>query len=136
MANEKKEGPFPPPRDHRIPPQQAIELARRYQRASPASEKGGFFWADSVRRLLKKPNVVGMRYYHGLDEKGGYHIILVGVDKDGKDIVRQVVGGSPTPPKGGKAVKALAAMTTLSDEDPLENHFPCPPFCSTSGPFV
>lgn len=135
MADEKKKGPLPPPRDHRIPPEQAIELAKRYQRASPASEKGGFFFADSVRRLLKKPNVVGMRYYHGLDENGGYHIILVGVDKDGKDIVRQVVGGSPQPPKGGKTVK-MAAMSGLADDDPLEQHYPCPPFCPPGGPFA
>jgi hypothetical protein len=137
MAKEKKEGPLPPLSDHRISLGDARELVRRYRRYSaPAAEKGGFFWADPVRRLLAQKGVVGLRYYHGVDEKGGYHIILCGVDKDGRDIVRQVVGGSPTAAKGG-AKKAMSSMALAAGgDDLLEEHFPCPPFCPPDGPFA
>lgn len=138
MASYKKEGPLPPKRDHKITLKHAIELVKRYQRASPASEKSGFFFADPVRKLLAQAGVVGLRYYHGLDEKGGYHIVLVGVDKNGKDIVRQVVGGAP-PAKGSgaKVAKALMATSGEGDGEILEQHYPCPPFCPPNGgPFA
>ncbi len=139
MADEKKEGPLPPKSNHRITLAKAIELVKRFQRySSPPAEKGGFFWADPVRELLSQKGVVGLRYYHGVDEKGGYHIVLVGVDKNGKDIVRQVIGGSP-PAKsgGGKVAKAMMAMSGEGDGDVLQNHWPCPPFCPPSGgPFA
>ena len=139
MASEKKAGPLPPKRDHRITLAKAVDLIKRYQRYSgPAGEKGGFFWADSVRKLLAQPGVVGLRYYHGLDENGGYRIVLVGVDKYGKDIVRHVVGGVP-PAKGGggKVAKAMLATSGGGEGDLLQEHWPCPPWCPPSGgPFA
>jgi hypothetical protein len=137
MANEKKEGPLPPQSDHKIALAKAIDLVKRYQRYTPASEKGGFFWAEPVRKLLAQKGVVGLRYYHGVDEKGGYRIVLVGVDKDGKDLVRQVVGGSTPPAKGGgKVAKASTSMAAEGEGEILENHWPCPPFCPSGGPFA
>lgn len=138
MANEKKEGPLPPARTHKIALAKAVEFVKRYQRSSPASEKGGYFWADPVRELLSQKGVVGLRYYHGLDEKGGYHIVLVGVDKQGNDIVRRVAGTPPLPSGGGKVVKASMAPAGGAGDDAvlLQEHFPCPPFCPPGGPFA
>lgn len=134
MATEKKEGPLPPKSDHKITLGKAVELIKRYQRFSgPASEKGGFFWADPVRKLLGQRGVVGLRYYHGVDEKGGYHIVLVGVDKDGKDIVRRAVSAPPAKGGGGKGAQATMAMSSEGDGVILQNHFPCPPFCPPGG---
>jgi hypothetical protein len=138
MANEKKEGPLPPRSDHYIALAKAIEFVKRYQRSSPASEKGGFFWADPVKKLLAQKDVVGLRYYHGVDEKGGYHIVLVGVDKNGKDVVRQVAGGSTPQTKsgGGKVAKTMMAEASGGGGDLLQEHYPCPPWCPTGGPFA
>ncbi|HJU72527.1 MAG TPA: hypothetical protein VJ717_02190 [Gemmatimonadaceae bacterium] len=135
---EKKEGPLPPPRDHKIRVGEAIELVRRYRRyAGPAAERGGFFWAEPIRKLLARKGVVGLRYYHGVDENGGYRIILVGVDKDGKDVVRQIAGtASPTAKGSRKGSKTAMALSTEEDDGTLQNHFPCPPFCPTGGPFA
>lgn len=137
MASEKKEGPLPPRRDHKITLPKAIEFVKRYQRSSPASEKGGFFWADPVRKLLSQPGVVGLRYYHGVDEEGRYRIVLVGVDQDGEDIVRQVVGGGP-PAKGsgGKIAKTAKTASGGGEAILLQEHFPCPPFCPPNGPLA
>ncbi len=136
MAYDKKEGPLPPKSDHKITLAKAVDYVKRYQRYSPASEKGGFFWADRVRALLAQSGVVGLRYYHGLDEKGGYHLVLVGVDKDGKDIVRQIAGGSqPAKKSSAKGATAMMAMSGEGD-DLLEEHWPCPPWCPPGGPFA
>src|SRR3970040_574424 len=132
MATEKKQGPLPPPSDHKITLAKAIDLVKRYQRYSaPSGEKVGFFGDEPVRKLLAQPGVVGLRYYHGVDEEGGYHIVLVGVDKEGKDIVRRVVGTTPpaTSKGGGKVSRAMMAMSAGDEGELLEQHWPCPPFC-------
>lgn len=135
MASKKRESPLPPPRSHRITLGKAIEFVRLYRRhKGPAAEDGGFFWAEPVRKMLARKGVVGLRYYHGLDENGGYHIILVGVDERGRDVVRQVAGASPSP-KGTKAAKAMLAAES-TDDDILQEHFPCPPFCPPEGPLA
>lgn len=134
-----KEGPLPPRSDHEIDLDAALDLVRRYRKFKhPAAEKGGFFWADPVRKMLDGPEVVGLRYYHGVDEKGGYHIILIGVDKDGRDIVRHAAGGGARTVAGGEGqVLESTAMTAGQQGDSqLQNHWPCPPFCSPDGPFA
>ena len=139
MAEYRKEGPLPPPSEHKIELDDALELVRRYRRfCGPAAEKGGFFWAEPIRRMLSEPGVVGMRYYHGVDEKGGYRIILLGVDSDGRDIVKHVAGGGARAARGGEgAVLESSAMSDGPAADAqLEEHFPCPPWCPPDGPFA
>jgi len=139
MAEYRKEGPLPPPRDHQIPLDDALELVRRYRKfCGPAAEKGGFFWAEPIRRMLSEPGVVGMRYYHGVDENGGYRIILLGVDSDGRDIVKHVAGGGARAKTGGEgAVVESTAMSGEGTRDAqLQDHYPCPPWCPPDGPFA
>jgi hypothetical protein len=139
MAYEKQEGPLPPPSDHKIELEAALDLVRRYRRfAGPAAEKGGFFWAEPVRQMLSEPDVVGLRYYHGVDANGGYHIILLGVGSDGRDIVKHVSGGGGRAAPGGEGgVLESTAMTAGPAPDAqLQNHWPCPPWCPPDGPFA
>jgi hypothetical protein len=139
MADYKPEGPLPPQSDHKIALDDAVELVMRYRKYKhPAAEKGGFFWAEPVRRMLSEPGVVGLRYYHGVDANGGYHIVLLGVDRDGRDIVKHVSGsGARAVPGGEGAVLESSAMTGGPAPDAqLENHWPCPPFCPPDGPFA
>ena len=139
MADYKKEGPLPPPSDHSIELHAAVELVRRYRKYSgPAAEKGGFFWAEPVRRMLSEPGVVGMRYYHGVDENGGYHIVLLGVDSDGRDVVKHVSSGGARATAGGEGqvLESRAMSSGPGGDSQLQNHFPCPPFCPPDGPFA
>jgi hypothetical protein len=53
-------------------------------------------------RLLAQPGCAGIRMYYGLDDQGKSAMVLVGVDKDGNDMVNG----------------------ELDDV-----HYPCPPFC-------
>src|SRR5262245_34240949 len=93
--NKKSKFP-PPPTNHRVSLKQAAKLTRNYRESIPAADKTGFFHKQAIIDLLKQPGVIGMRYYHGLDDRGRYHIVLVGTDRDGRDVVE--VKGS-----GGKS---------------------------------
>ncbi|MCC6317027.1 MAG: hypothetical protein IT361_04975 [Gemmatimonadaceae bacterium] len=126
MANYKdnKPGRIPTrPRNQRISLGTAIDLTKRHQRASPASEKAGFFFAKGIADLLAQPEVYGMRVYHGLDAKGRYRMVLVGVDRAGNDIVRTK-----------KVLASGAVARSFGDAVLLDGHWPCPPFCPPDSP--
>ena len=105
------------PTVQRISLPQAIDLTRRFRKSSPPSEKGGFFYAEHLRQLLEQPNCSGMRFYHGLDAKGQYRLVLVGVDADGRDITGRAATSAKALARGGEAVI-------------LDQHHPCPPWCA------
>lgn len=131
---------LPPRRPQRIELDRAVELTQRYRKASPASEHGGFFFAEGVRELLEQPGCAGLRYYHGLDENFAYQIVLVGVDGDGNDIVKPPRAPGKGKGKGGKAEKGEKVTRALAlgggEAVLLDMHFPCPPFCSPGSPLL
>jgi hypothetical protein len=131
MASPKtdKRPSLPPKRSQRISLETATDLTQRYRKAAPASEHAGFFHADGLRALLEQPGVVGMRIYHGLDKRGRYRMVLVGVDANGQDLVRVRVRGSS---ESGNQKQAKAAMS--GDAVILDQHWPCPPFCPRGSP--
>ena len=127
-----KGGRLPPKESQRIRVFDAVRLTQRYRKAAPASEHGGFFWAEGIRQILEQPECVGLRYYHGLDSDGHYQIVLVGVDGDGKDIVEiKVRRGSQ---EGEKRAAAALAPTGGNDAVVLDMHWPCPFFCDSTSP--
>src|SRR5688572_6208968 len=81
---ENEETKYPPgglptsKASQRISLGEAVSLTQRYRKASPASEHGGFFWADGIREVLAQPGCVGIRYYHGLGEKSNFRLVIVG----------------------------------------------------------
>lgn len=127
----------PKPNNQLISFDEAKELTGRHRRAAPASEHGGFFFAKWIQQLLEQPGVTGIRFYHGLDKRGRYRLILVGVDATGRDIVR-VRAPQSDAPKGRKMVKRaaarMAAATGDTDAVIVDSHWPCPPFCWSGSP--
>jgi hypothetical protein len=127
------------PTPQRISLDKAISFTQRHRKASPASEKGGFFYGVHVQALLSQPKCTGLRFYHGLDENCNYRLVLVGVDADGNDIDGSHKAGE-SPPATGKAAKAKTAtktktaMMAMSGESDdaiiLDSHWPCPPYCN------
>ena len=91
--------PLPSPKGHRIPLSEAAEQTKRYR---DSMSKGGLFLRGELDDLLAQPGCSGLRFYYGRDKDGMDTLILVGVDKDGNDIVNGVL---------------------------LDLHFPCPPVC-------
>jgi hypothetical protein len=97
--------PLPPPRDHRIPLQEAATLIRNHRaNAAGGTGRGGMFHAKAVLDLLAQPGCVGLRYYYGRNGDGTPSLILVAVDADGDDMTGSTL---------------------------LEFSYPCPPFCAT-----
>lgn len=89
--------------DHSITLQEARDYVTNYQRQAPQGGRlGGLFERDQVLQVLAQEGCVGIRYYHGLDEAGRQVMVLVGYDKDFRD---------------------------MTDGIMLERAFPCPPLC-------
>jgi hypothetical protein len=135
-----------PPGSHRIPLEQAKSMVVRYaekkdqifspdalaQNALPISET---FRKDAIIEFLSKDIVHAIRIYYGMSEDLLVHAIIVGVDKDGNDILPKGVGhpghghggghggghGHPHPPGDGE------------DGEIFEDAQRCPTYCPTTG---
>ncbi len=93
--------PLDPKHNHRISLEAAAELTRKY-RDGGDHRKGDStaFNQPQVIELLTQPGCVGMRIYRGMTADGESATVLVGVDKDGNDMVNGVLLeiGMPCPP--------------------------------------
>jgi hypothetical protein len=126
-----------PPGSHRIPLDQAKAMVVRYaekknmilnpdavsQNALPISET---FRKDAIIEFLSKDIVHAIRIYYGMSDDLLVHAIIVGVDKDGNDILpNSPVGhpghGHPHPPGGGE------------DGEIFEDAARCPTYCPPPG---
>ena len=90
--------------EHAITLAEASELTNNFQRqASPDQIIGGYFGREAILNILAQEGCVGIRYYYGLDNSGVPHIVLVGVNAEGNDMITGILA---------------------------ERAFKCPPFCS------
>lgn len=83
----------------------------------PGETEAHYFGGDIIHRLLNEDKSVGIRVYYAIDDNGKKQLLLVGVDKDGNNLL-------PT--------EGAAARTTEEDEDPpiiVDQSKPCPPHC-------
>ncbi|MDP1859103.1 MAG: hypothetical protein Q8K82_10550 [Gemmatimonadaceae bacterium] len=119
---------LPPKDSQRITLFEAVELTQRYRKAAPASEHGGFFWAEGFRDVLDQPGCVGLRYYHGLDDDGQYRIVIVGVDSSGADMVK--------PAKQRASARVAKAAVGEATAVLLDRSWPCPPMCDPNSPLL
>ena len=127
-----------PPGSHRIPLEQAKSMVVRYaekkdlilnpeavvNNALPISET---FRKDAIIEFLSKDYVHAIRIYYGMSEDMLVHAIIVGVDKDGNDILPKAPGhghpghGHPHPPGDGE------------DGEIFEDAARCPSTCPPGG---
>jgi hypothetical protein len=80
---------------------EASVLTRNFRTNAPESSiKGGMLWKEAIERVINQPGCVALRYYYGMKDSGAPTLVLVGVDSDGKDIVRGVLADQvwPCPP--------------------------------------
>jgi ABC-type dipeptide/oligopeptide/nickel transport system permease subunit len=87
-TNAEKPAPmFTGQEDHNVTLQEAKEFMGRYQEiVEPGERIGGFFGGETIQAILDQDQVVGIRYYYGLDSEGKRVLVLVGTDEKGKDI--------------------------------------------------
>jgi hypothetical protein len=62
-----------------------------------------YFGKDVVEKTMKQPGCVGVRMYYGKHANGKSGFIIVGVDKNGRDMIPTVLAGpgQPCPPYCG-----------------------------------
>jgi len=98
-----------PARNHRIALADAAAHTKRHRDAKVSEINSHAFHKDQVMELLNQKGCVGLRIYHGRDEKGKPSIVLAGIDQADNDMHAGVL---------------------------LEVAFPCPPLCPAPNPLT
>ncbi len=92
--------------DHGISLDQAKQLVQNHQRNTPAGgERCGYFDRAAFDEILAQPGCAGIRFYHARDASGKATLVFVGVTGEQVDML---------------------------DGPIIENHQPCPPYCTGS----
>jgi hypothetical protein len=74
--------------------QEAKGLLKTYERiAASDAVIAQYFGKDIVDKILAQPGCVGVRMYYGKHANGKPGVIFVGVDKNGKNIISNVLAG-------------------------------------------
>ena len=100
------------PNQNTIPVSQALDWVTRWRGSSEVMPIKGFLIPGAdLTEVLAEKGVVNTRAYMGMDENNEYHLLIVGVDDSGNDML---------------------------DEDQGQYVYdftqPCPPICSATGP--
>lgn len=69
----------------------AADFVGSYRNAHPQEIAGWNIGRNILDQILAQPGCVAMRFYNAINEKGQKTLVYVGVDADGKDIVKKVV---------------------------------------------
>lgn len=98
------------PEDGLIPLKVANEWAKRWQEFvvpfnkerpadNPYFPKAYLLHRREIEKLLNAPNVANIRIYFGMDEDFNNHLMMVGVDEKGNDILTSIYNlALPCPP--------------------------------------
>jgi hypothetical protein len=72
--------------------QETIGLIKTYERiAASDAVIAQYFGKELVGKILAQPGCVGVRMYYGKHTNGKHGVIILGVDKNGKDMVSGVL---------------------------------------------
>jgi hypothetical protein len=82
------------------------------------------FNRDAIIALLNADGAQGVRVYFGNDEKGLVRLVLMPVDKDGKDIITQLTGKTPD----RAAAQTSQTRSTATGESVENGQRPPPPY--------
>jgi hypothetical protein len=101
MAINGDEGGF-------IPLGEAAAWTANYRLQSAGSTRAHLWGVNRIQELMADPRCVGIRAYYAIDFNGDKQLVLIGVDKEEKDIVDTGVA--------------------------LDQSFPCPSCCDITSP--
>lgn len=123
---------------HIITEKQARDLIGRYKETRQRLTDSSFvldsasmphaelFNRHAIALLLSQEGAEGIRIYLGRDEKGQVHLVLLPVDKNGKNIVRRLLGDGTAYTPG---VKSANAQYDDGNGEAIENGQRCPTIC-------
>ena len=69
----------------------ATEFIESYKQGHPGELGGYVLGRNIIDQILAQPGCMGMRFYYGLNEEGQKTLVYVGVDADGKDLLKRTV---------------------------------------------
>ncbi len=87
--------------NHAITAEYAQKLISNFRSGVTAGTiLGEYFGRDAIIAMLNQPECVGMRIYYAKNESGKPVLVLVGVDKKGRDMTNGIINevGSICPP--------------------------------------
>lgn len=92
--------------DNFISLEEAQVLTENYRTASGENAiMGGYFSKTTVQNILNQEGCTGLKYYYGTDDNGKPQLIILGVNKNGDDMIGGLLGdrSMPCPPYCGSA---------------------------------
>jgi hypothetical protein len=69
----------------------AADFILSYDKAYPTDLKWFCMGKDILTQILDQPGCAGIRFYNGINEKGQKTLVYIGIDAEGKDIIKRVV---------------------------------------------
>lgn len=145
MANDLQMAYVPEPSRHYISYKKANELVNNFKKALPELLKRGvpletfpmseLFAKNAVLEVLKQKGCAGLRIYNGLNKKNQVVYVLVGVDKNAKNINGKAIQLKNAVSKTSNSAMMMTASTTVVAPEPviLEEGMRCPPFNDDNG---
>jgi|ERR1044071_7913949 hypothetical protein len=85
MAFDGKEGAT-------ITLQQGAAFTATYREAYPNEVKAHYVGKNLIASIAQQTGVVGIRFYHGIDENGARTLVMVGVNSSGNDVTSGIIG--------------------------------------------
>jgi len=92
------------------------KMIKRHFDENPDDVMAHFMGRDIIDAILAQPGCIGIRTFHGLNEIGIRQIVLVGVDKEGNNILE-----FDTLDENGNTSKRIGIV---ADQNRV-----CPPYC-------
>jgi len=112
---------FTPEVGEHIGAEAGAKMIKRYYDQNPDDVLAHFTGRNIIEKILAQPGCTGIRTFYALNELGIKQLVMVGVDKDGNNILKYDVKD--------------AAGRIVSQEDGLvvDRSGMCPPSCGSAG---
>lgn len=72
--------------------QQGAAFTAAYREAYPDEVKAHYVGKNLIASIAQQSTVVGIRFYHGIDENGDRTLVMVGVNSSGNDVTSGIIG--------------------------------------------
>jgi hypothetical protein len=69
----------------------AADFVKAYEQANPAAVRGYNIGRNIIDAILAQPGCVGLRFYNAINEANQPTLVYVGIDVEGKDLVKRIV---------------------------------------------
>jgi predicted Fe-Mo cluster-binding NifX family protein len=101
--------------------ERGAKMIKRHFDENPDDVVAHFLGRNQIEQILAQPGCIGIRMFQALNEMGIKQMVLVGVNKDGSNILNI------------EEINQQGQLTTKAGKIVSEGK-PCPPYCGGVGP--